>query len=109
MKQHLFAKPFSFKGRIRRLECGLTILIFYVYNILLNLIPADTADSGYIYTIVWLLLYIPAFIFVVAQNTKRCHDLGYSGWWQLLPFYGLLLLFVEGDEGSNEYGENPKL
>lgn len=43
-----------------------------------------------------------------AQACKRSHDLGRSGWWQLVPFYGIALLFWPGDSGSNEYGENPK-
>jgi uncharacterized membrane protein YhaH (DUF805 family) len=58
--------------------------------------------------IVALLLFIPMLWFVWAQGAKRCHDLGRSGWWQLIPFYGLFLLFQDGDAGSNEYGENPK-
>lgn len=52
--------------------------------------------------------FIPLLWFTWAQGTKRCHDRGNSGWYQLIPFYGLWMLFGEGDYGINGYGENPK-
>lgn len=107
--QRLFAHPFSFSGRIRRLEYGLTYLIAIVYQVPMRIMPEDTESEGWaIFSIIWLLLFIPYMWFAIAQNTKRCHDLGHSGWWQLIPFYGLWLLFQEGDALSNEYGPSPK-
>ena len=55
-----------------------------------------------------LILNIPVVMFFLGQGAKRCHDLGKSGWWQLIPFYGLWLLFQDGQLGSNKYGINPK-
>lgn len=107
--QKLFAHPFSFKGRIRRLEYGLTYVISFLYQLPMELMPENTVEDGWVaFSVIWLLLFIPFIFFVLAQNTKRCHDLGHSGWWQLIPFYGLWLLFSEGEAGSNKYGNNPK-
>jgi uncharacterized membrane protein YhaH (DUF805 family) len=44
----------------------------------------------------------------LASGAKRCHDRGNSGLYQLIPFYGLWMLFGDGDHGSNHYGADPK-
>lgn len=108
----MFKAPFSFNGRIRRLEYGLTFIIFYGYIfiglIMIQLIPR-TAQSNYkIIQLVFLLMILPGYWFLFAQGAKRCHDRGNSGWYQLIPFYALWMLFAEGFPGQNEYGINPK-
>lgn len=64
--------------------------------------------SKEVFALIGLMLLIPLYWFVFAQNTKRCHDFGHSGWWQLIPFYGLWLLFQEGEFDSNKYEDDPK-
>jgi uncharacterized membrane protein YhaH (DUF805 family) len=54
------------------------------------------------------LFFIPVVYFMLAQGAKRCHDRGNSGWYQMIPFYALWMLFAESDHGINEYGPNPK-
>lgn len=39
------------------------------------------------------------------QATRRCHDLGYTGWYQFIPFYGFIILFKEGQKKDNKYGK----
>lgn len=41
----------------------------------------------------------------MAVGAKRCHDLGHSGWFQMIPFYSFVMLFGAGDSDGNEYGE----
>lgn len=100
----MFKAPFSFEGRIRRTEYGLSILIYGIVITLFNAMIATSPDGAKFL----LVLLIPLLWFMWAQGAKRCHDLGNSGWWQLIPFYGFWMLFQEGSRLSNQYGENPK-
>jgi len=105
----MFKNPFSFEGRIRRLEYGLSYLIYVslcgFISIMVTMLGAAASGTA---TIISLVLYIPAFWFLLAQGAKRCHDRGNSGVWQIIPFYQLWMLFADGDIGDNEYGPNPK-
>lgn len=101
----MFRAPFSFDGRIRRLEYGLSFLIVYFFELPMNILKEDQIGSGF--AIIWLLLLIPALWFFYAQGAKRCHDLGHNGWWQLIPFYWFWMVFEDG-EGTNQYGPSPK-
>jgi hypothetical protein len=94
--QKMFSSPFSFNGRIRRLEYGIS----YVITMFMLGLLGNSPILG--------LAYIPIFWFLLAQGTKRCHDRGNPGWWQIIPFYGFWMLFADGDRQNNEYGSSPK-
>ena len=100
----MFKNPFSFEGRIRRLEYGLSTIIYSILSVVLSFISESNESFAWIV----LLIYIPLIWFNVAQGAKRCHDRGNSGWYQIIPFYGLWMLFGDGEHGENQYGENPK-
>ena len=101
----MFKNPFSFEGRIRRTEYGITMIIYIALYILqMSIIGSGSAGGA----LIGLLIVIPLVWFVWAQGAKRCHDLDKSGWWQLIPFYFFVLLFQDGEPGMNEYGPNPK-
>lgn len=95
---------FSFKGRIRRREYGITILLFIVFRGFQKVIPREMP----ILLLIFFIFMIPILWVLYAQGAKRCHDIGKSGWWQIVPFFALWMLFKDGDVGSNEYGEDPK-
>lgn len=98
----MFKNPFSFKGRIRRKEYLISFIIQGICQIFL----------GYMIELYYLqvlnLLYIPIYWFLWAQGAKRSHDIGNSGWWQLIPLYNVYLLFPDGKPFANKYGDNPK-
>lgn len=109
----MFQRPFSFAGRIRRTEYGLSYVLYCVVLFIHSAIATILFDvvnynsqNAVIY--IGLLFYIPILWFLFAQSAKRCRDLGRSGWWQIVPFYGFWLLFKDGQHSHNRYGENPK-
>lgn len=103
-KQRMFAHPFSFHGRIRRLEYGLSYIIYLVWYSFASVFSEGDGDGAIIY----LITLVPFLWFILAQGCKRCHDRNNSGWYQIIPFYGLWMLFADGDIGENDYGPNPK-
>lgn len=104
----MFAHPLSFKGRIRRTEYGLSILLHFVLLFVCGFIAGFISRGEDWGRSLMTVMQTPVYIFIVAQGCKRCHDIGNSGWWQLIPFYFIWLLLAEGDTGDNEYGEDPR-
>jgi uncharacterized membrane protein YhaH (DUF805 family) len=108
-KKKMFAAPFSFKGRIRRSEYGISCILgcFYMYAVSLvaGLTVANNVEAV---MPIYLALYFLYLWFILAQGAKRCHDRNHSGWYQIIPFYTLWMLFAGGDYGRNDYGESPK-
>lgn len=106
----MFKSPFSFEGRIRRTEYGLSILIYFVVAFIIGFIAgslsgSSTSNNG---SILSFVLWLPCLFFTITQGAKRCHDLGNSAWFQLIPFYGFWMLFANSEVGINKYGLNPK-
>jgi uncharacterized membrane protein YhaH (DUF805 family) len=101
----MFKNPFSFKGRIRRTEYGISYLIYIILYVSSSFLIEESGDFG---SIIFFIIWIPLLWFYIAQGTKRCHDRGNSGWYQIIPFYVLWMIFADSDFGPNEYGDNPK-
>jgi uncharacterized membrane protein YhaH (DUF805 family) len=99
----MFKNPFSFEGRIRRTEFGISFIIAVIAMAIVNAIGSAGEGAAIIF-----IAYIPLYWFLWAQGAKRCHDLDNNGWWQIIPFYVFWLLFQDGQHGSNQYGDNPK-
>lgn len=104
-KQRMFANPFSFKGRIGRLEFFLSVVIGCAISVFLR-----NCDFRIPFAIPFLVI----FWFGLAQNVKRFHDRERSGWYwltYLIPIYNLLVainqLIEEGTVGPNNFGQDP--
>lgn len=116
-KHKMFSNPFSFKGRIRRTEYGISLIIAFIIifiissaSVIFSLSHAtSSAEPVGGESLLLQLVNITILLFLWAQGAKRCHDIGYSGWFQIIPFYVLWMLFAKGESGlMNKYGINPK-
>lgn len=101
---YMFKSAFSFEGRIRRTEYGISYLLYIAAVFAIAFIGEINTDLE---TVLYLC-YIPMLWFLWAQGSKRCHDRGNSGWFQIIPFYVLWMVFADSDFGENGYGLNPK-
>lgn len=101
-------RPFSFKGRIGRLQLILSYVVgFVAWFAIYALSENELYYLEYNSNVFLLFLACTAvfFWFLYAQCAKRCHDLGKSGAWMFVPFWNVLLFFAEGEEQDNQYGQ----
>jgi uncharacterized membrane protein YhaH (DUF805 family) len=99
----MIGNPFSFKGRIRRIEYAISFILFsglFLLNITTEHFILGKEMGG--------IILIPLYWLIYAQGAKRSHDIGNSGWYQIIPLYNLFILFAEPDSGPNKYGLNPR-
>ena len=78
----------DFKGRSDRKQY-LSFLLFYILvDLFINLAnPNGTTINA----VIMGALIVP----LVAVEIRRRHDTGKSGWWILVPFYSIYLMFKE--------------
>jgi uncharacterized membrane protein YhaH (DUF805 family) len=111
------SKYVDFTGRARRSE----FWYFFLFSLLVQVVASildsilgtdfDTGSSGLISTIASLGLFLPS----IAVSARRLHDIGKSGWWQLLaiiPIIGWIIVIIwyctNTKPGANQYGPDPK-
>ena len=103
----------SFRGRINRQTFWLGyVLPFGVPSAVLSLYLERTLGDDHPF--LWLVL-LPTIWVSLAAQTKRWHDRGKSGLWNLLNFIPLAILwalietgFFRGTAGPNQYGVEPR-
>ncbi|WP_329275522.1 DUF805 domain-containing protein [Streptomyces sp. NBC_01451] len=99
-----------FSGRARRKEYWMFTLFAVIISIVLSII--DGVIGVQILSIVFsLAILLPS----LGVAVRRLHDTGRSGWWLLfglIPIVGTITLLVfmclDGEQGENKYGYNPK-
>lgn len=105
-----FSKYGTFSGRASRAE----FWWFLLFNILaalmlLNLVSSFAGPDAGVAVVSFynLAILVPS----IAVGARRLHDMGRSGWWQLLHLSGIgsLILFVwmmfAGKPQANQFGE----
>ena len=103
-----------FDGRAHRTEFWMFVVWSVVISLVLTIVDIVIGTygeyGGLISGIYSLAIFIPS----LAVGSRRLHDIGRSGWWQLLgiiPIIGTIIVIVwwakAGDAAPNEYGRNP--
>lgn len=103
----MFTNVFLFKGRARRSEFFVAYAVYFLVMMLSSAILELGGDSV-ILSFICIVLIIGGLWLFLSEGTRRCHDLGHSGFWMLIPYYILWMLFQNSKVGPNEYGNNPK-
>ena len=120
---------FLFSGRIGRLEwwiifVGLTVINITVCLILftLGIVEAEVVNGETVFkelssiaVLLMTVIGVPMLWVSIVSNTKRLHDRGKNGFWQLIgciPIIGIIWFIVElgilpGDTGGNRFGPPP--
>lgn len=112
-----FAGMFSPRGRLGRMKYFVrTALVglLYIPPMLLVVLGLSTDPQSELLVLsgmaLALLVTVFGTYFSICQNAKRCHDIGESGWFQLItlvPFGVLFLLLSRGQEHPNRFGNPP--
>lgn len=96
----------DFTGQARRKEYWMFILIYVIINAVLMMLGLN---------IISLLVALGLFIPSISIATRRLHDTGRSGWWQLIvliPLIGFIILIVflaqDSRHDTNDHEVNSK-
>lgn len=101
----------TFNGRARRKEYWMYVLFYTIFAFVGFIIDSILGRYGIISGIYGLALIIPT----IAVTVRRLHDLGKSGFWYFISFipliggiWMLILMCLDGQQGENQYGSDPK-
>ena len=98
----------EFSGRARRKEYWMFTLINCLIIMALMIVTTVISPSGkgsVLVSIYQLALFIPS----LAVGVRRMHDTDHSGWWIICPIVNLVFACMEGTQGDNRFGYDPKL
>ena len=109
----------DFNGRARRSEFWYwALLVFLAYVavfVVIGIVTANVDMSAFALNTIEVLVAVAAFAALASASTRRLHDVGKSGWWQLLeliPYVGWILPVIwyctDGEKDSNAYGSSTK-
>jgi uncharacterized membrane protein YhaH (DUF805 family) len=97
--QTCFKKYAEFNGRAGRSEFWWWMLFAFLLSVITQKISHN----------LWSLLSLITFLPSIAVTARRLHDIGRSGWWQLvgiIPMIGWAVLIywcVQESSGTNEF------
>lgn len=92
----------STRGRLSRGAYWSWWLLVLVIDLVVGFFAGAAGAPGAA-SFVGLVMGVVLFI----QGVKRMHDVGYSGWWMLVPVCNVFLSLAGGDPEENRYGAAP--
>lgn len=106
----------DFSGRARRMEYWMFFVGVMGANVVASILDGILSLSGMIgpYGPLSMIVLLGTLIPSIAVGVRRLHDQDKSGWFMLLgliPLINLVLLvfmFLQGTQGDNQYGPDPK-
>lgn len=109
-------KYVEFNGRARRKAFWMYVLIYFLIAFAVSIVEAVISGAtGTEINLISALLTLGLLLPSLAIGARRLHDIGHSGWWQLIgiiPLVGFIVLIIfyvrDSQPGDNEYGPNPK-
>jgi uncharacterized membrane protein YhaH (DUF805 family) len=96
----------DFGSRTTRKEYWMFFLIYVAIYLLLKILGLN---------LLFIVYLIVSIVPSASITARRLHDVGSSGWWQLIafiPVIGIVFLLIwlaQEGEGDNIYGTKPKL
>ncbi len=78
----------DFKGRSNRKQYLSFVFFYILVDLFINLANPNSININ---AVIMGALTVP----LLAVQIRRSHDVGKSGWWILLPFYSIYLMFKE--------------
>lgn len=104
-KKVVFENYVNFKGRARRKEFWMFFLVNVIISTVLSVVTGIISPSLVIIANVYsLAVLLPG----LGVAVRRMQDINKEWWYILIPLYNIYLFTIEGDKGSNQYGEDPK-
>ena len=104
----------DFDGRTRRRTFWLFVLMNTLISFGLTMLASVGGDFGSIMLGIWFIYWLGTLVPITALITRRLHDIGKSGWWQLItlvpiigPIVLLIWLVTKSDPLPNKYGDVP--
>lgn len=92
----------TFTGRAGRSEFWYWVLFTVLVHVVIGIAETAVPAVGYLSPLFSLATIVPDF----AVGARRMHDVGKSGWFQIMPLYNLYLA-IQPSEGPNAFGEAP--
>lgn len=74
--------------------------MFWWWVLFTTIVGMLVSNNDTLYFLANVVLLVPP----LSVGCRRMHDLGRSGWWQLVPIYNVYLACQPGDPGMNGWG-----